>query len=84
MVRRQKRDPRAWRKTPEGQARYWTARAEAEDKANFLGLDVGLEANDLFQSWHIFPLPRPEHRFGHELFCEVIRPGEPRISRIHK
>lgn len=54
---------------------YDRAFLEAVDKANRLGMDIGL-ARDAF-GYSTFLLPRPENRCGHELRCEVIRPGTP-------
>jgi hypothetical protein len=39
--------------------------------------EVGLEYNALYRSYAIFSLPRMANRGGHELRCEVIRPGDP-------
>lgn len=72
--RRPRKDPTAWRSTPEGHAKYVAAREEAQRKANELGYDYGLEANDLFKSFHVFMLPSAQHRSGHELRCEVVHP----------
>jgi hypothetical protein len=63
-----------WTLTPEGDAKYRAARAQAQQRANELGFDHGLERNDLFKTFHIFVLPRRENRFGHELRCEVVSP----------
>lgn len=75
MAKRTKKDPTAWRNSPAGLASYRTARAEAQRKANELGFDHGLEANDLFRTWHVFLLPEPKNRCGYELRCEVVIPG---------
>jgi hypothetical protein len=72
--RRARVDPAAWRSTPEGHAAYLAARDEAQRKANEFGYDYGLEANDLFKSFHVFMLPSAQHRAGHELRCEVVHP----------
>jgi hypothetical protein len=71
---RKRRDPAAWRNTPDGDAKYRAARDEAQRKANEFGYDYGLEANDLFKSFHVFMLPSAANRFGHELLCEVVHP----------
>lgn len=74
LARGRKKDPTAWRNTPEGHAKYLAAREEAQRKANELGYDYGLEANDLFKSFHVFMLPSAANRAGHELRCEVVHP----------
>jgi hypothetical protein len=73
-ARRVRKDPTAWRSTPEGHAKYLAARDEAQRKANEFGYDYGLEANDLFKSFHVFMLPSAANRAGHELRCEVVHP----------
>ena len=40
----------------------------------FVRMDVGLEANDLFKTWHAFLLPQRNNRTGFELRCEVVSP----------
>jgi hypothetical protein len=72
--KRVRKDPTAWRSTPEGHAKYLAARDEAQKKANEFGYDYGLEANDFFKSFHVFMLPSAQHRAGHELRCEVVHP----------
>ncbi len=62
-----------WHLTPAAHASYLVARAEAQARANETGRDIGLEANDLFKTWHSFMLPAPQFRNGHELRCEVVR-----------
>jgi hypothetical protein len=64
-------DP-AWRDTPEADAKYRNARAEAQTKANETGIDYGLEANDFFQTFRVFMLPKKQNRRGFELRCEVV------------
>lgn len=71
---RQRKDPTAWRSTSDGHAKYLAARDEAQHKANGLGYDHGIEANDLFKSFHVFMLPGATYRCGHELRCEVVHP----------
>lgn len=71
---RRKENGKAWRETPRGVEAYRKVRAEAQAKANALGIDVGLEANDLFREWRFFLLPKAENRRGHELRCEVVMP----------
>lgn len=73
-MKRQSRDAQAWRSTAAGLSSYQAARAEAQATANALGLDVGLEANDLFRTWRAFLLPARSSRQGHELRCEVVSP----------
>jgi hypothetical protein len=62
----------AWRSSRSGIAKYRAARAEAQAAANRDGFDRGLEANDLFRSWHVFMLPKKSSRVGHELRCEIV------------
>jgi len=62
----------AWRETPEGDAKYRTARAEAQRLADADGYDRGIEANDLMKEWRVFMLPQKRNRYGHELRCEVV------------
>ncbi len=69
---RAKKDPTAWRSTATGHAAWSTARELAQRQANETGFDYGLEANDLFKSFHSFMLPRRENRCGHETRCEVV------------
>ena len=69
-----RKDPTAWQRTESGNAKYRAARAEAQKKANELRMDVGLEANHLFQSYTSYLLPSEANRSGHELRCEVIKP----------
>jgi hypothetical protein len=71
---RTRKDPTAWRHTPEAHTKYLAAREEAQAKANEFGYDQGLEANDVFKSFHVFMLPSAQHRCGHELRCEVVHP----------
>lgn len=61
-----------WASTALGQAAYREARARAQELANSLGFDHGLERNDLFKSWHVFMLPQHSNRYGHETRCEVV------------
>jgi hypothetical protein len=69
---RARKDQTAWRSSPEGSAKYIAARKEAQQRANELGFDHGLEANDVFKSWHVFMLPSRANRCGFELRCEVV------------
>lgn len=69
-----RKDPAAWRSTPEGDAKYRAARERAQALANELGFDHGIEANDVFRDWRVFMLPRRENRYGFELRCEVVHP----------
>lgn len=62
----------AWRETPEGDARYRAARAEAQRLADADGYDRGIEANDVMKDWRVFMLPQRKNRCGHELRCEVV------------
>lgn len=45
---------------------------EAQKNADETGCDWGLEKNELFGTFRIFPLPRKRIRSGHELRCEVL------------
>jgi hypothetical protein len=65
---------RAWADSPDGQTAYRKARAEAQEKANRLRMDVGIELNPIFKSFHVFLLPSAQHRCGHELRCEAVLP----------
>ena len=80
-ARRPRKDPTAWRSTPEGHAKYVAARAEAQREADKFGYDYGIEANDLFKSFHVFMLPSAQHRSGHELRCEVVHPTNPDTTK---
>lgn len=64
-----------WSRTGPGHAAYALASARALGLANELGHDVGLEANEVFKQWEVFPLPSLQHRQGHELRCEVVHPS---------
>lgn len=68
------KDPTAWRHSPDGKARYATARTDAQSKADLTGHDHGIEPNDLMKTWHVFMLPMAKNRCGHELRCEVVHP----------
>jgi hypothetical protein len=72
-MKRPKKDPTAWRTTPEGHAKYQQARTEAQKQADAMGYDYGLEANDLMKSFHVFML-RATFRCGHKLRCEAVHP----------
>jgi hypothetical protein len=67
-----RKDPTAWRSTPEGLAKYETMRAAAQQLANEHGYDIGIECNDLFKTWRSMALPMRQHRQGFELACEVV------------
>ena len=69
-----KQPSRAWRESPEGVRKYRETRARAQALADELGIDHGVEPNDLFQDWRHFMLPSRKYRFGHELSCEVVHP----------
>lgn len=71
-MKRTKKDPTAWRSTPEFDSKYSVAKAEAQAKADASGRDHGLEINDLFKSFMVRALPNRENRYGHELRCEVV------------
>jgi hypothetical protein len=80
-ARKPKKDPTAWRDTPEGNAKYHAARAEAQARANATGMDHGIEANDLFKTFTVRTLPRKENRSGHELQVEVVMPEDIRKAQ---
>jgi hypothetical protein len=66
-------------------ASYPAARAQAQASADLHGLDMGIEwlGEGNMGHWHVFMLPRPENRFGHELRCEVVvscRSKEPKCE----
>ena len=52
---------------------YQKVRAHAQAQADATGFDWGVEAvaDGATRCWS---LPRAEHRFGHELRCEVAHP----------
>lgn len=66
-----------WTRTPEGDAKYRSARDEAQRRADASGCDVGIERNDLLREFRVFGLPRRENRCGHELRCEVVHCSDP-------
>ena len=45
--------------------------------------DVGIEKKNgpLEFGYSVFRLPNPENRYGHELTCEVVPVGSPKIER---
>ena len=47
--------------------------------ARQLGREVGLwKANEFGRTvFNVRSLPKPENRYGHELRCEVVGPGDP-------
>lgn len=53
-------------------AAYPAARAYAQQRANELGFDQGLEWNPVFKSFSSFMLPGKKYRQGHELRVEVV------------
>jgi hypothetical protein len=55
---------------------YEDAYEQARQTATRLGRDVGIMKN-AFGGYSVFALPNPENRRGHELRCEVVRPGSP-------
>lgn len=59
---------------------YEDAYEQARQRADRTGRDVGIMKN-AFGGYSVFVLPNPENRRGHELRCEVVRPGSPRTSR---
>lgn len=61
---------------------YKNAFNHAVDKANSCNCDVGIQKAREFGStvYNVFLLPKPENRYGHELTCEVVRPGTPKAE----
>jgi len=59
---------------------YEAAYREAVLKARQLQMDVGIELNKLFGTYHVFLLPTPQNRCGHELRCEVVTPTSPTVK----
>lgn len=53
---------------------YEAVRAHAQERANRLGMDHGIERNRLMGYYRAFLLPRRQSRCGHELRCEVVYP----------
>lgn len=55
---------------------YKEARADAQRQANVYRRDVGLEATVEFgqRVFRLHLLPKPSHRQGFELRCEVVAP----------
>ena len=51
---------------------YDEAKAKAQKRADDLGMDQGVEKNELFGDYTTFGLPQKQHRYGHELRCEVV------------
>lgn len=76
MKRTTRRAKIDWTTTPQGQRKYESTRAQAQARANELGMDQGIERNDLFQEFITFGLPRAENRRGFELRCEVVHPED--------
>lgn len=66
-------------------ATYEEAAANARRAARAAGRDYGIErlpsALEPGRPFRIWPLPRPENRFGHELRCEVVQPTDPYSTR---
>jgi hypothetical protein len=61
---------------------YQQAYQEACRKAFGLGQDHGIEKQHAaYGGFSVFMLPRPEHRCGHELRCEVVSPELARAMR---
>lgn len=63
-----------WSDSVEGRTAYIAARADAQKRANELGMDHGLECNEVFRQWTFRALPQRQNRCGHELRCEVVMP----------
>lgn len=70
LIREQMRADAQERLHPE-----WVEQREAaQEAANRLGRDVGLERAHYPEGWRWFLLPAPRFRQGHELRCEVVSP----------
>jgi hypothetical protein len=82
MARKTKKDPTAWRSTPDGTRKYQSTREQAQNKANETGMDQGIEANDFWKEFISFSLPAKQYRSGHELRCEVVSCED--VARIMK
>jgi len=57
---------------------YRAARLHAEEQTHTLGVAHGIEKPTSLQGWTVKMLPRPEHRSGWELRCEVVEPESSR------
>lgn len=53
---------------------YEIVRAEAQARANEIGVDFGVEFNGLVKEWNFFMLPQLQNRHGFELRCEIVTP----------
>lgn len=58
---------------------YKEAHAAAVLEARRSGKEVGLERFREYTTsgFRVFSLPKPENRYGFELRCEVVKPGDP-------
>lgn len=72
MSRRDRRPGDEWAASPQGRAKYESARAAAQRDANADGYDRGIERNDHARDYTVRMLPQRRHRFGHEAACEAI------------
>lgn len=61
---------------------YKEAFNAAIDLANLLGRETGLEAAKEYgkPGFRLHNLPKPENRYGFELRCQVVQPGEPKAA----
>lgn len=74
MARKAYRSETDWTHTAEGHTKWKETRKAAQARANELGADQGIERNDFFKTFRTFGLPARQHRYGHELTCEVVHP----------
>lgn len=72
--RRRPPKPDAWIGSDDYRAKYTAKRAEAQARANELGMDHGIECRPTFKEWAHFLLPQKQYRQGHETLCEVVHP----------
>lgn len=66
---------KSWTTSPEGEAKYKAARAEAQAAADATGFDHGIERNDLMRCFSVMMLPKRENRYGYETRVEVVSPS---------
>lgn len=61
---------------------YATAHAAAQESANHVRIDIGIERVDgpLGKGFKVFMLPKPINRSGFELRCEVVQPDSVRCE----
>ena len=64
--------------------RYEDAFDDARQAADQMGCDVGIVAVRYPDGFKTIILPPVNNRTGHELRCEVVRPGTPRMVVVLK